>query len=240
MISNLINNAVESIETKGRVHLKVFSTSKKIEVVITDNGKGIPPEILKKLGERGLSFGKTHGNGLGLHHAKTTIGSWGGQLNINSEVGIGTNIIISIPRVAPPSWLISSVKISSGTTIVVMDDDPSVKEVWAQRLSPVLKADENVTAIFFSTPDQVIEWQRTSEAGRKILFLLDFEILGMEKTGLDLVDDLKLRKDVILVTSRWEDPSIQERCVARGICLLPKSLAGSIPVEISPTDLLLK
>src|SRR3989339_170289 len=79
MLSNLVNNAVEALDEKGSIILSLASVSAealtdkhksinigtgKIIIKVQDTGKGIPPEILKKLGQRGETHGKAGGSGL--------------------------------------------------------------------------------------------------------------------------------------------------------------------------------
>ncbi|MEK7721055.1 MAG: HAMP domain-containing sensor histidine kinase, partial [Elusimicrobiota bacterium] len=74
MVSNLVNNAVEAVEshksqdtghkqegTKGEVTISLASEDGTILLVIKDSGKGIPPEILAKLGQKGETHGKVGG-----------------------------------------------------------------------------------------------------------------------------------------------------------------------------------
>lgn len=74
-------------------------------VSITDNGCGIPPNILSQIGAKGLSHGKAHlrdaGSGLGLYHAKTHLERWGGRLDIkSSQAGRdkGTRVSLQLKR----------------------------------------------------------------------------------------------------------------------------------------------
>lgn len=66
VIINLINIAAEAIENVGEVIISVTHAGKSVTIEIKDNGKGIPKAVLPKLGERGFSFGKQAGTGLGL------------------------------------------------------------------------------------------------------------------------------------------------------------------------------
>ena len=65
-----------------------------IQIQVSDNGKGIPPEILPKLMQRGSTHGKRGGSGLGLYHAKTTLQSWDGDLKIESKSGTTVSLIL--------------------------------------------------------------------------------------------------------------------------------------------------
>lgn len=86
VISNLINNSIEACEGKTakiRVHLMQFG--ERIQIKIKDNGKHIPPMMLAKIFERGVTFGKKNGSGMGLTHAKEYVESLGGFINISSD-----------------------------------------------------------------------------------------------------------------------------------------------------------
>jgi signal transduction histidine kinase len=69
---NLMNNAVESLSgagrQSGRVDIGVSATEDSVRITVNDDGPGIDPAVLPRLGERGFSIGK-NGSGLGLHHA---------------------------------------------------------------------------------------------------------------------------------------------------------------------------
>jgi signal transduction histidine kinase len=99
-IWNLLQNAVDATVGRSspsvRVHLE--SQGAGVLISIVDNGKGIPEELQEKVLLRGGSFGKVGGNGLGLSFAKKTFETWGGTLALQSAVGVGTTILISVPR----------------------------------------------------------------------------------------------------------------------------------------------
>lgn len=99
MISNLIDNAVESIEDSGDIIVHFAVSEDLLKITIQDNGKGIPSELIGKLGDRGVTYGKKNGSGLGLFHAKSAMSSWKGNLEIQSTLGRGTSIILSFPLV---------------------------------------------------------------------------------------------------------------------------------------------
>lgn len=103
IISNIINNSIDAFENEtGQISVRVVGYDGSALLVIRDNGKGIPTEILSKLGATEVSFGKVGigvGNGLAIFHAKKTVASWGGMLQIHSTLGMGTMVEIKIPRV---------------------------------------------------------------------------------------------------------------------------------------------
>ena len=103
ILSNLINNSIEAISEDGSVTVSLLSGEGYAEIVIKDTGKGIPPSILATLGTRGTTFGKRHGSGLGLSHAKDQLEAWGGKLKIESLIGKGTVVTLAIPTIDRPN-----------------------------------------------------------------------------------------------------------------------------------------
>lgn len=97
-LSNLINNSVESITNSGFVKVNVRESERFNVITILDNGIGIPQELLSRVGQKGFSFGKENGNGLGLYYAKSSIEKNGGKLEILSNSKNGTLITISLPK----------------------------------------------------------------------------------------------------------------------------------------------
>lgn len=100
VLSNLINNSIEAIHSDGEITISLRDGDRHAEIVISDSGKGIPAEILERLGHQQITHGKNNpssGSGLGLKHARSTIESAGGTLTITSKVGIGTMVRLILP-----------------------------------------------------------------------------------------------------------------------------------------------
>lgn len=101
VISNLINNAVESYTGQdGVVQISCEVTDTDCLVKIGDNGKGIPQEFIKQLGIKNMTFGKDCGRGVGLLHAYRTVKAWSGRIEIQSSVGFGTIVTVVLPKQA--------------------------------------------------------------------------------------------------------------------------------------------
>ncbi|OQW49008.1 MAG: hypothetical protein A4S09_12910 [Proteobacteria bacterium SG_bin7] len=95
IISNLINNSFEATES-GFITFTVERSNDQIIFEIRDSGKGMSAEVMAKLGERGFSHDKPHGNGLAISHAKELIKSWGGKFTVHSQPRFGTTVKISL------------------------------------------------------------------------------------------------------------------------------------------------
>jgi PAS domain S-box-containing protein len=92
---NIIINSIEAMPAETgllEIHTQYFSDN--IFVTISDNGKGIAPHNLSKLFDPFFT-GKKGGMGLGLTSTHTIVKSHGGDINVESEVGVGTRFTVS-------------------------------------------------------------------------------------------------------------------------------------------------
>jgi signal transduction histidine kinase len=234
VLSNLINNASEGIADSGKIIVRLFSENERITLQVDDTGNGIPPEILPRLMTRGETHGKTGGSGLGLYHAKTSIEKWNGTMTLASTVGIGTTVTISLPQATAPEWFVPEIKINPDATVVVIDDDDSIHKIWKRRVDSIKNSTKNIA--HFSSPEEFITWyQSNTEHHSKMVVLCDYEFLGADKTGIDIIRECGIQDKSILVTSRFEEDAVRKTCAEIGVRLLPKNLAGFVPIVVEPT-----
>jgi hypothetical protein len=207
----------------------------KNEVVITvsDQGRGMAPELLAKVGQRGFTHGKPDGSGLGLHHAKETVKFWHGDLSISSKVEEGTTITITLPRQEPPKWFVPNLKIHQNTRVIVFDDDQSIHSIWEGRLSSSVPESYGLELIHFTNAFDLRKYYgRNFTDLDKAIFLMDYELQGQEESGLDLIEELGIQSQSILVTSRYEETNVRSRCERLGVPLIPKSMSGFVPIKL--------
>ena len=94
MISNLISNA--NAHTKnGNIELTAAQSGDTLTVSVADNGKGILPELLEQVFERGVTDGS--GSGLGLTICREIAKSHGGNISVSSTWGKGTEVTFTLP-----------------------------------------------------------------------------------------------------------------------------------------------
>lgn len=93
---NLLVNAIEAMEEAdmGKLILKTYVKKGQCRIEIRDNGIGIPKDNLERLFEPFFTS-KPTGTGLGLTNSQNIILSHGGSIRVKSDVGIGTNFIIT-------------------------------------------------------------------------------------------------------------------------------------------------
>lgn len=107
-VNNFIQNAIEaSISQDSTITIRCFklnSEKNMFEICVIDNGKGIPADIIKRLGNEVISYGKDNqvdlihnsGSGIALYNAKIDLQKYGGELLIESQIGSGTQVSIRI------------------------------------------------------------------------------------------------------------------------------------------------
>ena len=100
VLINVVTNAAQSLGAKsageGNVVVRAESVAGQITFTVTDNGPGIPPEVLAKIGTPFFTT-KDKGTGLGIAQCQRLVGKAGGQFRIASEPGKGTTVSFSIP-----------------------------------------------------------------------------------------------------------------------------------------------
>ena len=99
---NIIQNAIDSILEKSEknykkeIQIKLKTVDNFALITIKDNGIGIKEELLPKIFEPYFTT-KRHGTGLGLTNVARIIEAHNGNINIESEYGKGTKVIIKLP-----------------------------------------------------------------------------------------------------------------------------------------------
>lgn len=93
---NLLLNAAEAIEDTGTIHIKMYPLKGQyVTVSITDSGGGIPPDIIKSIFHPFFTT-KPDGTGLGLSIVHRIVESYGGELDVESEVHKGTTFTLKL------------------------------------------------------------------------------------------------------------------------------------------------
>jgi len=97
VFENIVKNAVEAIESEGKVTIETERINGDISIVVTDNGSGIPENIREQLFHATIST-KPGGSGLGLANVKRIISDFDGTVSLSSEPGHGTAVTIILPE----------------------------------------------------------------------------------------------------------------------------------------------
>ena len=106
VLVNLIANAIRHTK-KGQIVVSAAARGAFVEIAVADNGEGIAPERIPLLFERYKSrdsaaahSGRSTGTGLGLFICKHIVEAQDGRIWIESRLGAGTTVYITLP-IAP-------------------------------------------------------------------------------------------------------------------------------------------
>jgi PAS domain S-box-containing protein len=95
---NVLINAVQAIEKQGTIKIKTYSKNNSVIVQISDTGKGISKEYIKKIFDPFFTTKEPgKGTGLGLSISYRIIKEHNGTIDVESEVGKGTTFTIILP-----------------------------------------------------------------------------------------------------------------------------------------------
>lgn len=102
MMNNLVENAVRFTPSGGRITLAAYAAADGVVLEITDTGIGIPPERLETLSQPfafrdDVLTREQACAGLGIAIARAIAETSGGRLAIDSRLGLGTTVAISLP-----------------------------------------------------------------------------------------------------------------------------------------------
>ena len=95
-LSNLVQNAVESMPNGGTLEITTEGLADVVNITIADNGRGIPAEILDRVMQLYFTT-KEYGAGVGLPIALRAIVLHGGTLTLESKINAGTVVRIRLP-----------------------------------------------------------------------------------------------------------------------------------------------
>lgn len=96
VVFNLLHNAIAATPRGGTIDVIVRLDTSILTVEVRDTGAGMSPETLARCTETFFTT-KTRGSGIGLALAKRTVESVGGWLEITSELGRGTSVVLHVP-----------------------------------------------------------------------------------------------------------------------------------------------
>ncbi len=226
-ISNVIRNATESFErSRLAKNDRVVTVSVSVEdvwfkICVEDNGCGIATENLECIFDRGFTAGKDQGTGLGLFQVKQTLDRIEGKIAIDSKVGVGTKVTLSIPTEKVPSYIAETVEYDANTPVYFVDDDPSVQEFWKSRIA----RDGLSTGLTFvrSSLKQI-----ASSDLSKGTIVMDHFFRNSSERGLDWFKEKHRGIKGYLCTTAFDDPEVQHEAERLSLKVIPKPLLDRV------------
>ncbi len=99
VVVGLIKNAVEALPEGGVIEVSARRRDDRVELEVSDNGVGMTPEVQARMFEPFFTTKGFNTLGMGLAGAYGVIEGHGGDISVESEVGRGTSVLVSLPAV---------------------------------------------------------------------------------------------------------------------------------------------
>jgi len=152
VVWNLLSNAVKFTPKGGRVQIQLQRVSSHVELLVSDTGQGIQPDLLPyvfdRLRQGDSSSTRSHGGlGLGLALVRHFVELHGGIVFAESPgEGRGATFVVKLPLMTarpselaaertPPTFQRASAQSLAGLRILVVDDDPTAVDLNREILS---------------------------------------------------------------------------------------------------------
>ena len=137
---NLLVNARDALPKGGPITLRTRADGDAVTLEVRDQGVGMKPEVLARATEPFFTT-KTHqGSGLGLAQVAAFARQCGGTCEIDSAVGRGTTVRLTLPRTEPPAAEPPAAAPqpaeapARSLSVVVIDDDDQVRQILCDGL----------------------------------------------------------------------------------------------------------
>lgn len=104
LLINLIGNAIKYNKPNGMVYVTINTLGRDLQIIVKDTGVGIPEESRVRVFERFYRVDKgrsrkVDGTGLGLSIVKHIVNFYGGSINLESELNVGSTFTIRLPEI---------------------------------------------------------------------------------------------------------------------------------------------
>jgi CheY-like chemotaxis protein len=225
---NLAVNARDAMPLGGRLTISVANRPEDgedgtglVEIAVADTGEGMPPEVLDRVFEPFFTTKESgKGTGLGLSMIYGFAQQSGGRVTIESQPGEGTTVRLLLPRTdrtaaaaEAPAPREAKPPGGRGETILVVEDDPDVRQVAVSTLT-----DLGYRVSEAANGDEALA---TLKKGSPIRLVFSDVTMPGPLTGVDLAREVRrLQPQVgVLLTTGYvgEDVALEE-----GVEILPK------------------
>ena len=203
VLTNLVKNALDALDQGGTIVVRSAREDGQVRVTVTDDGPGIPEEILSRVCDPFFTTKGERGTGLGLCLSQQIIERHNGSFEVESTYGHGARVLITIPSAddaSSPLPLIEHPAVvrnlaDDATRVLVVDDDDNVRDPLCEYLqragfavTSAASGQEGLDAAAQSPPEVVIS---------------DIGMPGMD--GLELCRELRRRTPEVpvILMSGW-------------------------------------
>jgi len=145
VLLNLVVNASQAIEseTGGLIDVRTAFVRGMVRITVQDNGRGIPLDVRDRIFEPFVTTKEVgEGSGLGLFVCHKYVSEYGGKIELESDVGVGTTVHVWLPALpggvlprpgSPTPARLEAV--ASSAKMLVIDDEAPIRHALAQALA---------------------------------------------------------------------------------------------------------
>jgi signal transduction histidine kinase len=194
-----------------------------VEFEVRDNGSGIKPEHVEKIFDPFFTT-KKHGTGLGLATVLSIVRKHGGQIGLDTQVGVGTAFTVYLPKAAKPVEVLArkaaSLRFGTGR-VLFMDDDPKISTLTGTMLQSLdYKYD-----LAKNGEEAIVLYKRYQNIGRPYdAVIMDLTVVG----GMGGEECFKALKELdpevrAILATGYDNDDINRKYMEMGFCgCLPK------------------
>ena len=233
VLLNLLSNAIKFTPAGGTVsvRLKQLSGTQKggalYEIRVKDNGIGMSPEFAQKLfspfeRERPSTVSKIQGTGLGMAITKNIVNMMGGTIEVQTEQGKGTEVIVRLAlRIQPEQHRTERIAELEGLKALVIDDDFNTCDSVTKMLAKVGMRSEWT----LSGKEAVLRARQSMELGDAFhAYIIDWRLPDMN--GIEVTRQIRSLGDdtpiIILTAYDWSDIEVEARAAGvNAFCAKP-------------------
>jgi signal transduction histidine kinase/DNA-binding response OmpR family regulator/HAMP domain-containing protein len=139
VLTNLLTNAHVYTDEGGQLGVSLREETDRLALAVSDTGRGLATEELDHVFDRfyrAEGGAGTSGTGLGLAIVRSLVDLHHGTIDVTSEKGRGTTFTVNLPRVTEVDEPAAAHAELVGKRVLVLDDDPRVADLIAERLRP--------------------------------------------------------------------------------------------------------
>ena len=233
ILLNLLSNAIKFTPAGGMVsvRLKQYPGTQRerqlYEIRVKDNGIGMSEEFVQKLfspfeRERSSTVSRTQGTGLGMAITKNIVDMMGGNIEIQTEQGKGTEFIVRLPlRVQSKHHRVEKIAELEGLKALVIDDDFNTCDSVTKMLAKVGMRSEWT----LSGKESVLRARQSIELGDAFhAYIIDWRLPDMN--GIEVTRQIRSLGDdtpiIILTAYDWSEIEAEARAAGvNAFCAKP-------------------
>lgn len=221
VFANVISNSIKYTQEGGAISIEITEKASQqehvgcYEFIFKDNGVGMTEEFLQHIYdpfERAddVRTSKIQGTGLGMTISRNIVQMMGGDIQIESELGIGTIVTITVPLKYQVPGVVNR-KDLTGRTVLVVDDSP-----FAGETTNVLLSNLGMRGEWVQSGEEALDYMKDKRRKGEDVFavLLDVNMPGMN--GMETAKEIRRQEGmeipIILVSAHeWVDLEAEAR-----------------------------